>query len=358
MSKPWTILPTDIDASSYDAILDVRAPAEYTEDHIPGAINAPVLSDAERAQIGTMYKQISPFEARKTGAILTARNIARAVETMFLNYPKNWRPLVYCWRGGQRSGAMQIVLREIGWDALRIEGGYKAWRTEVLKQLSILPVRFRYVVLAGPTGSGKTKILHHLRDQGAQVIDLEQLARHKGSVLGAELGARTQSKKAFDTGLFWSLRRFSPDQPIFIEDEGRRIGDIHLTPDITRMIEQSPVIEIMPDRTARVDFLMRDYAYFFLAPMDVRSRLSGLAPLHPRARMDDWMQMVDQAAWPALIHDLLMHHYDPLYARALKLRAAGRRVMARYTPENLDDMTLAGLAGQILKDVRAHTLAA
>lgn len=358
MSKTLTILPSEMEAHHFDAILDVRAPAEYIDDHIPGAISAPVLSDEERAQIGTMYKQVSPFEARKAGAILTARNIAYAVETMFLSHSKNWRPLVYCWRGGQRSGAMQIILREIGWDAVRIDGGYKAWRTHVLKELAVLPSRFRYIVLAGPTGSGKTKILAHLREQGAQVMDLESLARHKGSVLGAVPGSLGQSRKAFDTGLYSALRGFSCDHPVFIEDEGRRIGDIHLAPDMACMIEQSPVIEILPDRAARVDFLMRDYAYFFLAPADLRARLSGLAPLHPRSRLDDWMRMVDHAAWPTLIHDLLEHHYDPLYARAMKARGEGRRVLLRYTPESLDDPALARLAEKILEDCSVQSSAA
>ena len=145
--------------AEFDTIIDVRSPGEFEDDRVPGAINCPVLSNDERARVGTMYKQISPFEARKVGAALIARNIADHIEQHFQDKPKNWRPLVYCWRGGQRSGIFTHFLREIGWDAHRIEGGYKTWRHHVLEQLAVLPQRFQYRVVSGATGNAKSRVL-------------------------------------------------------------------------------------------------------------------------------------------------------------------------------------------------------
>ena len=128
--------------TEFDEVIDVRSPAEYAEDHLPNAINCPVLDDEQRARIGTLYKQESPFAAKKIGAVLVARNIATHIERLFLDKPRDWHPLIYCWRGGQRSGAFTHILRQTGWDARRLEGGYKTWRKHVASQLTTLPQEF------------------------------------------------------------------------------------------------------------------------------------------------------------------------------------------------------------------------
>src|SRR5438552_14993770 len=173
-----------MDFKDFDAIIDARTPSEYALDHIPGAVSAPVLDDAERAEVGTLYKKVSPFEAKKLGGALVAKNVARHVERLFGKNDKNWRPLIYCWRGGKRSGAMAHILREIGWDAQTLEGGYRAYRRWVVQELQRLPHHFRFVVIHGPTGSGKSRYLKNLQRSGEQALDLEELAAHRGSVLG------------------------------------------------------------------------------------------------------------------------------------------------------------------------------
>ncbi|WP_017924932.1 tRNA 2-selenouridine(34) synthase MnmH, partial [Burkholderia glumae] len=173
----------------FDEIIDVRTPLEYAEDHIPGALNAPVLSNDERVIVGTMYKQESPHEATRIGAAWVARNIATHLETTFADRPLNWRPLIYCWRGGKRSGSMTTWLNLIGWRARQLDGGYKTYRRSVVDALGALPARFRYIVLTGRTGSGKTQLLGALARAGAQTLDLERLAVHRGSLLGALPGA-------------------------------------------------------------------------------------------------------------------------------------------------------------------------
>jgi tRNA 2-selenouridine synthase len=161
---------------AFDEVIDVRSPAEFALDHVPHAVNCPVLDDAERAKVGTLYAQVSPFDAKKLGAALVSKNIARHIEERFRGKEKGWRPLVYCWRGGQRSGAMAHVLRQIGWDAATLQGGYRAYRREVLVHLDTLPARFDFRVVCGATGSGKSRLLEALAAQGAQVLDLEHLA--------------------------------------------------------------------------------------------------------------------------------------------------------------------------------------
>ncbi len=188
MNEDRSVIPVEAalaDLGQFDAIIDVRSESEYAEDHIPGALSCPVLSDAERAEVGTMDRQQSSFEAKRRGAAYVARNIARHLEGSFADKPRSWKPLVYCWRGGNRSGAMTHILGRVGWQARQLEGGYRAFRRAVLAELEQLPARFSFRVICGTTGSGKSRLLQHLVGAGAQVLDLEALAHHRGSVLGS-----------------------------------------------------------------------------------------------------------------------------------------------------------------------------
>jgi tRNA 2-selenouridine synthase len=225
--------------AEFDAIIDVRSPAEYTEDHIPGAISAPVLDDEERARVGTIYKQASPFDAKKIGAALVSKNIARHIEERFAAMPRDWKPLVYCWRGGKRSGAMAHVLREIGWDAWSIEGGYKSWRRFVIDDLATLPGQFKYRVIHGTTGSGKSRLLRALKDIGAQVLDLEDLAAHRGSVLGTLPDRPQPAQKMFETLVWDALRKFDPAGPVFVEGESKKIGQLQVPEALMHAIAQA-----------------------------------------------------------------------------------------------------------------------
>ena len=165
------------DAARFDAVLDARSESEFADDHLPGALSAPVLNDAERAEVGTLYKQVSPFGARRRGAALVARNIGAFIERELAGKPREWAPLVYCWRGGERSAALTHVLNRVGWRALQLEGGYRAFRRHVVEQLAVLPPQLRFSVVCGKTGSGKSRLLQHLAAQGLQVLDLERHAR-------------------------------------------------------------------------------------------------------------------------------------------------------------------------------------
>ncbi|MEO8166513.1 MAG: tRNA 2-selenouridine(34) synthase MnmH, partial [Betaproteobacteria bacterium] len=213
---------------NFDEVVDVRSPAEFALDHVPGAVNCPVLDNEERALVGTTYKQVSAFEARKIGAALVAKNVARHLDLHFAGRSHGWKPLIYCWRGGKRSGSMTHILREIGWHAASLQGGYQHYRRTLLAQLQALPARLDYRVICGPTGSGKSRLLQALAARGAQVLDLESLARHRGSVLGDLPGDAQPTQKMFDSLLWDALRHFDSAQPVFVEAESRRIGALRI----------------------------------------------------------------------------------------------------------------------------------
>ncbi|CAH2936948.1 MAG: Selenophosphate-dependent tRNA 2-selenouridine synthase [uncultured Paraburkholderia sp.] len=295
-------------AGDFDEIIDVRTPLEFADDHIPGAMNAPVLSNEERVIVGTMYKQVSPFEATKVGAALVARNIARHLETTFADRPRNWRPLVYCWRGGKRSGSVTTLFNMIGWPARQLDGGYKTYRRATVEALATLPAQFRYVALVGPTGSGKTRLLAALHEAGAQTLDLE--------ALGAWAGVPQPSQKGFDTRLVSALRGFDPARPVFVEAESRRIGAITLPLALLHTFHHGVCVEVATSREDRSAFLLHDYAHLFDDPESLKAQLQRLIGLHSRERVAGWQKLVDENRRAELANALIELHYDPAYARS------------------------------------------
>ncbi|WP_321884549.1 tRNA 2-selenouridine(34) synthase MnmH [Paraburkholderia bannensis] len=301
----------------FDEVVDVRTPLEYAEDHLPGAINAPVLSNEERVIVGTLYKQ-SPFDATRVGAALAARNIAMHLDTTFADRPRNWRPLIYCWRGGKRSGSMTAMFNMIGWRARQLEDGYKAYRHSVLEALGTLPGQLRFVVLTGPTGSGKTRLLNALGRAGAQILDLEALAAHRGSLLGA-LPAREQPpQKAFDTSLVQTLRGFDLTRPVFVEAESRRIGAITLPVALVEGLHGAPCVVVDVAREERVALLLEEYGHLLAERDYFRDQLLKLTPLHGRERIESWCQLLDEDRRAELSEALVTQHYDPAYTRSTR----------------------------------------
>lgn len=330
-----------------DEAIDVRSPAEFAEDHLPDAINCPVLDDEERARIGTLYVQDSPFVAKRIGAVLVARNIADHIERRFSDKPRHWRPLVYCWRGGQRSGALTHILRQIGWDARRLEGGYKTWRRHVVAQLGALPQTFSWRVIGGTTGSGKSRVIEALAAQGAQVLHLERIAAHKGSVLGNLPGDVQPSQKMFESRLFCALRAFDPARPVFVEAESRRIGVLQLPDALLSMIRSSPCLRIEADIAARVDYLLRDYDYFLADPRWLIERLEQLRGLQSNETIDRWVRRVEAGDFPTLVAELLERHYDPLYRRSQDRGRTG--AVPIHVAQDLSEKGIASIAAEIIE---------
>ena len=300
----------------FDEIIDVRTPAEFAEDHIPGAINCPVLSDEERITVGTLYKQVSPFEARKVGAALIAKNIAHHLQTRFHAYPKSWRPLIYCWRGGQRSGAMSIILAQVGWAAHKLEGGYKTYRRDVLDKLEALPQHFTFRVVCGPTGSGKSHLLTALADTNHQMLDLEMLARHRGSVLGRLPEQAQPSQKWFDSALLQTLQKFDPAKHVYVEAESSKIGLITLPPALIAAMHASGCLLVETPLATRVAGLLEDYKHYIDNPEVFIEHLKPLHRFHGTKQLDHWSSLIHQGDFETMVAELLTLHYDPSYFRA------------------------------------------
>lgn len=301
----------------FDTIIDARSPSEYAEDHIPGAINCPVLDDAERARVGTLYKQTNPFEAKKIGATLVARNIAAHIEAQFLDKPRDWKPLIYCWRGGNRSGAMALIFAKIGWPAIQLDGGYKDYRRHVSAALGELAEKFSFKVVCGTTGSGKSRLLQTLAAQGAQVLDLEQLAVHRGSVLGNLPSDPQPSQKMFESRIWDTLRRFDTAQPVFVESESKKVGNLRVPDALMERMRASPCIAVTISVANRVQLLMEDYAHFVVNPASLNTQLDCLVQLHGRETIARWHGMANAGQMETLVAELLEKHYDPAYLRSI-----------------------------------------
>jgi tRNA 2-selenouridine synthase len=303
--------------ANFDSLIDVRSPSEFAIDHIPGSINCPVLDDDERAFVGTLHKRESAFAARRSGAALVARNIARHLQDALAGRPRQWRPLVYCWRGGQRSSAMAHVLAAIGWPVRRLDGGYRAYRRHVIDQLAVLPPRLRLRIVCGPTGSGKSRLLRHLACCGAQVLDLEQIAQHRGSVLGALPSAPQPSQKMFESRLWWALRALDPTRPVFVEAESRKVGQLRLPDALIGHMREAECVRLQLPLAARVNLLRGEYAHFEADVPALLRQLDCLTALHGRERVGHWKTLAAENRWPELVRRLLQEHYDPAYQRSI-----------------------------------------
>jgi len=303
----------------FDTVIDARSPAEFAEDHLPGAINLPVLDDEERRVVGTLYKQVSALEARKVGAAMASRRIASHLETVVADKPRDWRPLVYCWRGGQRSGSLALVLSQIGFRTGQLAGGYKAFRGVVREQLDALPARLRFVVLAGRTGSGKTRLLQHLAAHGEQVLDLEGLACHRGSVLGGLPDRPQPTQKHFDTLVWQALSHFDTARPTYVESESARIGTLRVPEALlTRMRAQARCVRVTMADDTRITLLLEEYAFFTREVEAFCRLLDGLVTLQGRERVAAWKALAREGRWAELLGELMARHYDPLYDRSMQ----------------------------------------
>ena len=325
----------DLATHGFDDIIDVRAPAEYAEDHLPGAISLPVLDDEERARVGTIYKQVSPFTARKVGAALVAKNAAAHLQGPLADKPGGWRPLVYCWRGGQRSGSFATILSQIGWRVETLVGGYKTWRGLVVQAVYDTPVAAPVVVLDGNTGSAKTEILNLLPGFGVQVIDLEGLANHRGSLFG-NLGPQP-SQKAVEGALALALARLDPTRPVVVEAESSKIGNCRIPPELWKAMVVAPRVTIAAPRAARADYLARAYADLTADPARLTATIDLLKPLHPREVIEEWQALGAAGQFQALADSLMERHYDPRYGKHRERMAAPMAEIAadRLAPEDL-----------------------
>ncbi|UOA33419.1 tRNA 2-selenouridine synthase [Sulfitobacter sp. DSM 110093] len=334
---------SDLATLDVDTIIDVRAPSEFAEDHLPGAINLPVLSDAERAEVGTIYKQVSPFDARKIGGALVAQNTAQHLQTALSGKDGSWQPLVYCWRGGQRSGAFSTILDQVGWRVQLLQGGYRSYRRLVVAALYDTPMPHRLMLIEGGTGTAKTRLLHHLRDAGAQVLDLEGLAQHRGSLFGAMEGGQPH-QKMFESRLAQALTPLDPAQITWVEAESSKIGGITLPPALWAAMIAAPRVEISALLAERAHFLCRAYDDLTADPAMLEECIDRLRPYHSAETIAAWQTQARAGDWAPLAEGLIGQHYDPRYAKTASRNPAP---LVQLALSDLNDSTLAQTAAAL-----------
>jgi tRNA 2-selenouridine synthase len=275
------------------------------------------LNDEERVRVGTIYKQESAFDARKIGGALVARNVAAHIEAHCQDKDKKWKPLIYCWRGGKRSGSLALILGQIGFDVHLIEGGYKAFRAEMIADLQTLSTQFDYRVVCAPTGSGKTRLLHELHKTGAQVLDLEALANHRSSVLGLVPGEVQPSQKQYDMRIWQALKALDPTRPVFVESESKKVGNVSIPECLITAMRAGRCLRLDLPLQARVALLLEDYDYFVKDAEFFCARLDVLVPLRGRAVVEGWQQQARSGKMAEVVEDLLKNHYDPSYLSSM-----------------------------------------
>ncbi len=344
--KPTSL--RDLIAHGFDDIIDVRSPAEFAEDHVTGAISLPVLDNEERARVGTIYKQQSPFLGRKIGAALVFKNAARHIEGPLAQHEGGWRPLVYCWRGGQRSGSFAWMLSQIGWRSEVLDGGYKTFRRLVTSMLYDTPLEYRLIMLGGYTGTAKTDLLARLAARGVQILDLEKLAGHRGSLLG-ETKEGQPSQKMFETRLAMALSQLDPARPVVVEAESSKIGRILLPPSLWAAMCSAPWIDISAPIEARARYLVRAYDDILSDTDRLTEKLNVVRRHRGHAIVDGWMALIAEGDKVGLTRALMQEHYDPSYNTSMK--SVEREFMAQISVPDLSARGQENAADQIAEIV-------
>ena len=334
----------------FSTVIDARSEGEYAEDHLPGAVNWPSLHDDERKIVGTQYKQISQFEAKKLGAALVAKNISEHIQRDVLDKPREWQPLLYCWRGGKRSGSLALVLDQIGFKVTLVDGGYKAFRAALVADLPQLAERHRYRVVCGPTGSGKTRLLQALAAQGAQVLDLEALANHRSSVLGMIPGVSQPSQKAYDSRIWTALRGFDVARPVYIESESKKVGNVAVPEGLIAAMRASPCLRIDLPEGERVALLLEDYDFFVRDIEFFCNRLGALTEARGKATVQDWQARARCGDLASVVFELLTRHYDPGYLQSMQRNFTQYEAARALAPRDHSMQAMTELARSLLAE--------
>ena len=335
---------------TFDTVIDARSEGEFAQDHLPGAVNWPTLNDEERKLIGTMYVQVNQFEAKKRGAAFAARNIAAHIERHVIDKPKDWKPLAYCWRGGKRSGSLSLILDQIGFRMTLVEGGYKAFRAAMVADIPRLVQGLKWRVVCGTTGSGKTRLLQSLAAQGAQVLDLEALANHRSSVLGAIPGVPQPSQKRFDTLVWDALRGLDPMRPVYIESESKKVGNVSVPTALIQAMRMSPCLNLVLPDAERVALLLEDYAFFVRDTEHFCQRLQVLAEFRGKVVVDAWIASVRAGNIAPVVQELLTLHYDPVYVQSMQRNFLHYAQAQVIEPDDHSSPAMDRLAAQLIED--------
>ena len=341
----------DLNIDSFDTIIDVRSPSEFKEDHITHSINLPVLSDEERALVGKTYKLDSRFKARKIGASLIARNTAGHLSSTLFSKDREWKPLIYCWRGGQRSSSFATILAEIGWRPSIIQGGYKNYRMIVTRLLNQTKSDLDLILLSGYTGTGKTEILQLLRNAGLQTINLESLANHRGSVFGA-IKKPQPRQKLFESYVYESLMSLDNSQPVFLEAESRKIGNLIVPSMLWAQMKLAKRIEVVAPLNERAVYLTKAYKDLTTDNEKLDRRLDYLISQQGHEKVKNWKILSKNKQFVELAAELMKNHYDSRYINSRE--KSNYELIGSIELNQITKTRLVNAAQKIKKIVKKH----
>lgn len=331
----------------FDMVIDVRSPGEFAQDHLPGAVNLPVLTDAERAEVGTIYVQDSRFKARRLGAAHVARNVARHLEEALSDREGGFAPLIYCWRGGMRSNSMAIILDQVGWRTTVLDGGYRTYRRAVTARLYDQDLGLDFILLDGHTGSAKTEVLGLMAQRGFQTLDLEGLARHRGSLFGGFAGRPQPTQKLFETELLQALDALDPARPVIAEAESSKIGDRMVPPALWTRLALAPRIELSAGRPERARYLVEAYGDMIADQAALGAAIDRMPVQPSRERRVLWQSMIDAGNFAELAEAVMALHYDPAYDRSS--RKHDRRLLGEVSLDPTDPASRAAAADSVAR---------
>jgi tRNA 2-selenouridine synthase len=345
----------DLDAlKKFDLIIDARSPREFAEDHLPGAINLPVVFDDEYAEVGTTHRT-DPMRAYQIGVAYSLKNIARHLELPFFRTSRRISILVYCFRGGKRSKLWTDTLETIGYKVDRLPTGWKGYRNWVRQTLDEVPTHLQLNVLSGPTGCGKTRLLLALREAGAQVIDLEALASHRGSIIGAIPGRTQPSQKFFDSLLLAEIGRLDLAEQVWIESESKRIGRVQLPAALFHRMHGGRLFAVETPMSQRIAMWRREYPHFERDPTGLVIQLSHLKALVSGATLEKWVAMAERRDIDVLFESIMLDYYDPAYFRSTKKNYVHTEHAIKIQLETLDSAYLANIARRLIAESEVLT---
>ena len=311
-------------------LVDARSEGEFAQSYIPGAINIPILDNAERIQVGTLYKQAGPEKATLKGFELVGPRFHLIQREALRKFPAK-KLILYCWRGGMRSQILSWLLTQVGFEIFRLEGGYKTYRSFTFEA-----VRKPYplLVLGGKTGAAKTVLLQKLKERGEQVVDLEGLANHKGSSFGAIGQPAQPTVEQFENLLAEQLREIYLDQALWVENESRRIGQIILPDSFYLQMTQSPRIEIDKTDEERIVHIASEYA-----ALDQGELSAAVLRLQKRLGGDRTKQALEaiQTNQPEIWIPILLLYYDKTYEFDLERHEVSKTIRLNLQGLSLED---------------------
>jgi tRNA 2-selenouridine synthase len=330
-----TISYEELEKEKSYILVDVRTPAEYEKEGIPNSINIPVLLDEERIEVGTAYKEISPEAGKTLGMMFISKRLPEIFNEISQISKKTKKIIFYCARGGMRSGSMTALFGSLGYNILKLDGGYKKYREFIGKKIKELNENVEYIIVHGKTGIGKTKILQSLEKKGYSVLDLEKLADHKGSFFGGLCEKRGQSQKRFES-LIYNFFKTTLPKYVICESESKRIGDVYIPDTIFESMKQGRHIFADTPLEHRIKIVMEDYSDTGLEA--IRECILKLRRYAKIEYVDNLLKLLEEKNLESISKELIEGYYDALYQKSIDKYSFKEKIFYNSIEEGVEEL--------------------